>query len=224
MFISRSESSLFPKEILNRELNDRLLSVFLRLEADSWLIKEIKRLKNNQYNKWNLPKALLWVGDRKPGSYLEIGTRRGRSICCLISSSLDTRCTSMDLWISNYSNVPNPGPDFVFKEMKKFGYKHPVRFISGDSAKTMAVLEKEEAKFDVITVDGNHTYAGAKLDLYRSSKLLNDGGVMVMDDLTHPDHMVLKKLWFEFKKDHPAWVFYEILDPAGCGVGFKYGN
>ena len=76
----------------------------------------------------------------KPRSYLEIGVRRGRSVCAVASRANDCDIAMFDMWIDNYAGMDNPGPDFVREELAKVGYRGKAEFHNGKSAKDAARL------------------------------------------------------------------------------------
>ena len=59
----------------------------------------------------------------KVENYMEIGVRRGRSLCMLASQQKEANLYGFDMWIEDYHDSPNPGPDFVKKELEKEGKK-----------------------------------------------------------------------------------------------------
>ena len=64
----------------------------------------------------------------KPRSYLEIGARRGRSVCAVTSRAPDCDIAIFDMWIENYAGMDNPGPDFVREELAKVGHRGKAEF------------------------------------------------------------------------------------------------
>ena len=157
----------------------------------------------------------------KISNYLEIGVRRGRSMCVLASQSKQADFYGFDLWIENYTGVDNPGPDFVRKELSKFEYQGNLTFIDGDSKKTIPNFFRENPNlyFDVITVDGDHSLYGAKIDILNVIKKLKIGGILVFDDISSHEHPYLYDLWKKIikkRKNFYSWEFSEL----GLGVAF----
>lgn len=58
-------------------------------------------------------------------------------------------------------------------------YKGRFEFIEGRSEK---VLPRLRRKFDLIYIDGDHSYEGCKADIINSMRLLADKGVIILDD------------------------------------------
>ena len=84
-----------------------------------------------------MKEEILLCKNIKIGNYLEIGVRRGRSMCVLASQANEANFYGFDLWIKNYTGSENPGPDFVRSELNKFNFKGNLNFIDGDSKKTI---------------------------------------------------------------------------------------
>lgn len=142
-----------------------------------------------------------------PKNYLEIGTRRGHSLC-LAACSAPARfeAYSFDLWTPEYAGEPNPGPDLVGKELAKFGFQGTFNAFQGDSRKTVPEFfanPNHPQYFDVIYVDGDHTDEGALIDLENTIPHLAPGGFLLFDDITHPQHLTLLKVWKDFVVRHP---------------------
>ena len=133
----------------------------------------------------------------QPENYLEIGVRRGRSICAVVSASPRTHVYAFDMWQPGYANNENPGPDLVRRETRKVGFEGPLEFIDGDSHRTVpAFLARNPSlTFDLITVDGDHSLDGAWDDLRNVTPRLRVGGVLVFDDTANPYTPGLDAVW-----------------------------
>jgi predicted O-methyltransferase YrrM len=79
--------------------------------------------------------------------------------------------------------------------------------------------EKAEA-FDLVLVDGDHSYEGGMADLVNVWPLVKPGGCVVFHDITHPAHPDLMQCFDEFVAKHKAP--HEIItDGYGLGVAWK---
>lgn len=159
----------------------------------------------------------------KPTSYLEIGVRRGRSMAMVAASNPDCSILGADIWVENYANMSNPGPDFVNNEMKKIGYHSQVEFLNGDSHATIPVYlhEHPEVFFDMITVDGDHSEKGAILDIMTVIPRLKIGGVIIFDGIVHPSHPYLANVWkkcIKTDKRFSTWEFTELGYGVAAGI------
>ena len=106
------------------------------------------------------------------------------SMAVVASRHPHARIVGFDRWIPNYVGMENPGPEFVQKELECVGYQEKVEFITGDSKKTVPAYFRQhpDAYFDVITVDGDHSAHGARVDLRHVIPRLKIGGFLVFDD------------------------------------------
>lgn len=154
----------------------------------------------------------------QPSSYLEIGVRRGRSMAVVVTQSPDVAVWGLDLWVPNYAGMANLGPEFVRNEMQRLGHRGPLELISGDSRHTLPSLldSQPELQFDIVTVDGDHSAEGARLDLRTAMTRVRPGGVILFDDVGHPLHADLAACWRDTVAADPAFH-------TGSYTGLGYG-
>jgi predicted O-methyltransferase YrrM len=176
---------------------------------------------------WDLACALRQIAaGTEARAYLEIGTRKGKSMAMVARERPEATIYGFDLWMSPYSGDDNPGPDFVRAEMARVGYRGALEFFDGDSAVTLPAFRARhpELRFDLITVDGDHSDEGAWGDLTAAVALLAPGGFLVFDDLLHPAHTLLG-VWRTFQETHGELLeFVENLeDHNGTGVARRRG-
>jgi predicted O-methyltransferase YrrM len=74
-------------------------------------------------------------------------------------------------------------------------------------------------KFDLITVDGDHSAEGATKDLEDVIPYLSVGGVLVFDDISHPQHRYLLDVWKSVISKHNNLTDYCFTE-IGYGVAF----
>jgi predicted O-methyltransferase YrrM len=154
-----------------------------------------------------------------PAAYLELGVRRGRSMAVVAAAAPECAIVGVDLWQEGYAGMENPGPDLVRGELANVGHRGPLELLSGDSHDLLPRLfaERPDATFDLVTVDGDHSAAGAERDLRDVLPHLRTGGVLVFDDVRHPLHPELNDVWrrvVESDRRYAAWRF----DGLGFGV------
>ena len=156
-----------------------------------------------------------------PKRYLEIGVRRGRSVAAVVSANPECALVMFDMWVEGYAGMENPGPDFVRQELKRIGHCGDMEFIDGDSHVTVPLYlaRNPDESFDLITVDGDHTPEGAVKDLCDVLPRLKIGGAIVFDDVCHPIHPELGKVWHDVVASDPRYSAFTYAD-CGYGVGF----
>jgi predicted O-methyltransferase YrrM len=161
----------------------------------------------------------------QPANYLEIGTRRGRSLAQVAAASLNSDIYSFDIWVKDYAGSENPGPDFVAGELHKVGYTKKPIFINGNSHETLPEFfaQNPGMMFDLICVDGDHERMGARQDLVDVLPHLNIGGAIVFDDIIHPYHRYLRDVWHEAAELDQGLLTYEHMDTfPGVAIGVRF--
>jgi hypothetical protein len=157
----------------------------------------------------------------QPKNYLEIGVRRGRTLCCAVEGCSTVNLFAFDMWMSNYAGMENPGPEFVKSEVKRHGHQGQLNFCDGNSQETIPQFfaQNPDLMFDMVTVDGDHSDEGARLDLRNVLPRIALGGILIFDDITHPKHLYLLQVWLEEVKSNLDFQTYEYTD-SGYGVAF----
>ncbi|MDR3044980.1 MAG: class I SAM-dependent methyltransferase [Desulfovibrio sp.] len=154
-------------------------------------------------------------------SYLEIGVRRGRSLAMVLDRRPSADVVGFDLWLRDYAGMENPGPDYVAAQMAQLGHKGGLRFVTGDSARTVPAhfAAHPDATYDLITVDGDHGPEGALRDLATVLPRLRIGGAIVFDDISHPELGYLRGIWQRVVQSQPNMSCH-VFDETGYGVAF----
>jgi hypothetical protein len=221
----------FKQELISSENIKYLIEHFKKLSPDSYL-EFLSRFYQKGIDKF----GDNWVyGDINTvlcgicrnvniKSYMEIGVRRGRSLSVVASLKPEIDLSCFDMWIENYANMENPGPDFVKKELGNIGYKGNIEFKDGNSQQTVPEYfsQNPDKYFDLITVDGDHSPKGATLDLRNVIPHLAIGGFLVFDDICSPYHSYLQGVWEKEVKNSDRFKSFEFSDCGlGVGVGIK---
>ena len=158
-----------------------------------------------------------------PRRYLEIGVRRGRSLAVVACAEAGVNIVGFDLWMADYAGMQNPGPTWVSEELARLGHLGHLELVEGDSLATVPryLSRDRDLFFDLITVDGDHSYLGASLDLKHVLPRLAVGGAVVFDDIVHPKHPWLAKVWDRYVASQArfdAWQFTALGFGVGIGV------
>lgn len=169
---------------------------------------------------WDLHDALASICDwLQPKSYLEVGVDGGRSVETVIwhSSGLE-RVVLCDIWNPEYCGHGHRNCEHVRARLERLKYAGAVEFLNGDSHLLLPQLQAA-LTFDLITVDGDHSAEGGFLDLRDCWPHLNAGGVLVMDDVNHPNYPWLGAVADDFALAH-AQDALQLAEASGkiCNV------
>lgn len=153
-----------------------------------------------------------------PRDYLEIGVRTGRSLAVAAHFAPQCELLGVDLWEQGYADMPNPGPAFVERQLELAGAGRRATLLSGDSHDLLPKLFRDQPAlaFDIVTVDGDHSTRGAKMDLEAVLPSVRIGGCVLFDDIAHPAHPGLARLWRDMTHNS-RWSTWE-FDDVGYGV------
>ncbi len=121
---------------------------------------------------------------RRPRTYLEIGTRFGYSTVAVAAGAPELRrVVSCDL--QAYDNpYALPSQEIAERNLRAAGFQGETRFLVEDSRRLPGLLAGE--RFDLILVDGDHSYEGCLTDMENCYELLSPGGILMVDDLDMP--------------------------------------
>ena len=119
---------------------------------------------------------------------LEIGTYTGISLINIVKLIPNSIGFGVDKW-SNYNeiklleNIDELKVESSFyKNIKMEGLEERVKGIKGDSADVLFKMIQNVDFFDFIYVDGSHLAFDCYLDLVQAWKILNQGGLLAIDD------------------------------------------
>ena len=138
--------------------------------------------------------------------YLEIGVAQGKHMLEILRDK-NVRYVGVDRWECvplkhEHNKMRNWDTqekwDEVYKSVlqKVEPYKNRASIIRGNSVDVVPTLVN---KFDIIYVDGDHSYEGAKKDLELALTKLKENGVIKVDDLHYSD---VKKAFKEFVEEN----------------------
>jgi hypothetical protein len=145
-------------------------------------------------------------------TYLEIGVRRGYSMA-MVGYNSDVTIHGIDPWIANYGGAPNPGPEFVKQQMKRVNHTGELVLFSNYSN---VVLPDLPDNYDLITIDGDHSYEGAMYDL---RQCINKFNLFLLIDDIDIDKDV-RQAWLDIQKEYPDFYYHE-FDMVGVVLSEK---
>ena len=167
-----------------------------------------------------------FVAQHKPKVVGEIGLKDGGNTLLFLRALPDVETMiSLDILVHNEGRIRSltrPGQRFVCIE----GDTH--------SRKVRRKLERtlRGQRFDMLFIDGDHSYEGVKQDHKEYKSLVRDGGLIAFHDIV-PDHRGAQgyehtgncyaggvhRYWAEFKDQYTHWEFVESWDQNGFGIG-----
>lgn len=175
---------------------------------------------------WNNHVALAFLARMlSPVNYLEVGVRTGGSLVQVLYNGDPRQAVAVDRWAGSYAGMPNT-LDFTKQQIadvrRRAGNRTRLRFIRGNSHRELKRLISEKSRFDLITIDGDHTREGAWEDLEDAVSLLGARGAIVFDDIIHPSHRDLFTLCHRLKLRYPEFsVLLNTEQDNGCAIFLK---
>ena len=126
--------------------------------------------------------ALLYrlARDAQNGPFVEIGRFKGGSTLTFAAALPDRiELWSYDLHVALRPDMPGDQLDAeLTAALERYGLAHKVHLVVGDSRK----VEPPAAQIELLFVDGDHSYAGAKADYERWNELVQPGGHLLFHD------------------------------------------
>ena len=149
------------------------------------------------------------IQEARPKRILEIGSWQGFSAIAFLEESkslgIEAEITCVDTWLGSIEhwldkkpgsewslaamNVKNGEPTFIEdfrKNVREAGFAGQVTTLRAPSEVGLRYLSKLKKSFDLIFIDGDHSYAAVASDLRLSKKLLAKGGTLSGDDWNWP--------------------------------------
>lgn len=160
----------------------------------------------------NSMKMLNLIFKGKQNNILEIGSHEGRSATWMLENLCDVEgstFTSIDPYLESDTTCDVKSNTYqIFQDNIRQcdNYSKFNQFVDYSGIILPQLLEKGK-QYNIIYIDGSHTYADVMKDLLYSDKLLKPLGVMVIDDVgTNTNgYLDLKRAFHEFMRDHPNY-------------------
>lgn len=168
-----------------------------------------------------LAEFLSIVHEAEPKRILEIGRWTGGMLWALAQVAPDDAVLV---------SVENGEYDLTHVELKQEGIGRPgqrVEFIDGDSHAHETLYKVIDAvggeRFDLVFIDGDHSYAGVKEDWVMYSPLVRMGGLVAFHDIAeHPTNFECEvdQLWSQLRDRLPTReILAKELEDNTCGIG-----
>jgi len=136
---------------------------------------------------------------------LEIGTFRGGT-SFLFYKLLGANVTTIDLKI----------PIFL-RLILSYKSNGKIRLIQGDSHDKETLKKVSDRKYDLLFIDGDHSYEGIKKDFEMYSPLVREGGIVAFHDILSEEGVF--KFWSEIKNMHESQEIINNVKKKPLGIG-----
>jgi hypothetical protein len=145
--------------------------------------------------------AMMIARQKAHPTYLEVGIFGGGTInfvrSMVAESGRKLQCTGVDLFedfriVGDNTHVTGT---YLMADVQEY-LGSDIRLIKGNSDDVLPALKSAGEKFDMIFVDGNHTYEGCKRDYENSLELLADDGYIAFHNSSgfhHPDWTIYNR-------------------------------
>jgi predicted O-methyltransferase YrrM len=151
----------------------------------------------------------------KPKRYFEIGSQGGFSASVIACASQETELFLFDCPGCGYGG---------FSESTKYLEEHMGRFalnrhhIAYGPSQNMFEIMKTNAPYDMLYIDGDHSYGGAKSDWDMVKQLAAMNAKILIDDITHIAHAEELNRLFDEMVIETGCRFEKLKEETGIGV------
>jgi hypothetical protein len=134
------------------------------------------------------------LADTKPKdlNFLEIGVFRGQTLALMRTLKPQAKITGITPLDSTDGHWESDYEADIKKIHEDFKLKQP-KIIKGLSTDPEVITEASKQTYDILYIDGGHSYEVAKSDVYQYSSFVKVGGYLVIDDCANkynlPDGM-----------------------------------
>jgi predicted O-methyltransferase YrrM len=175
----------------------------------------IKKNMQWYHNEEEIRKVAEFISKTKGKLYLEIGVRDGAALC-YFSNYLSDDC----ILIGIDGNKDSFNHHIVHSLLKK---NQIVKFIQGRSGSIETVLEVTKLSnygyFDVVFVDGGHTYDEVRNDFQIYIHRVTKDGILIFHDIFCEECPDVGLFWTELKNNNKGlYEFHEIQGSKGFGI------
>jgi predicted O-methyltransferase YrrM len=144
-------------------------------------------------------------------SYLNVGIGNGGSF--MVESYIQSnckRCVAVDnTSYGKFTNINNINARLTWL---KENTDKSIEFFNMNSSD---FFKSNTEKFDIIFIDGDHTYNGVKQDYENALNFINNGGYIIFHDIGSAQCEGVVRIWNEIKNENSK----EFIFSTVCGIG-----
>lgn len=179
----------------------RIICDYFKLIIDRLFSKTKKKELETNINLGRMENLLIHIDNFSPSSILEIGVWRGENALNMIGAastgSAHVEYVGVDLFedLASQTNLEREAslwPESKENVFKKLSNSYPaahIELIPGYSKDTLPTLIGR--KFQLIFIDGGHSYETVLNDWINALKLISNDGFIFFDDYTNIDATIL---------------------------------
>ena len=162
----------------------------------------------------------------KPKTVIELGTHYGCSFFAMCQSVKDNQLDSELYAVDTWEGDPQAG--FYGNEVWDTVIATKHKYFEGQNTVFMKMLFNEAVKkfsdetFDLIHIDGLHTYEAVSEDFHNWLPKLKKDGVILFHDVDSEKKYGTNVFWEETKQKYPC--FFEFSHSWGLGILFPKGS
>jgi predicted O-methyltransferase YrrM len=154
---------------------------------------------------------LLFLKNQKAETYLNIGIGKGGSF---ITEVYIQETLKKAVAIDNASYYGSD-QQLAIDENLMWLKKNTTAEVEFNNIDSFEYLTNCKEKFDIIFIDGDHSYEGVRKDYDNSLPLLNNDGYIIFHDITSKGCPGVVRIWNEIKNEKSI----EFVDSDTCGIG-----
>ena len=207
-------------EVTTTKVQEYIAGIFPERSQSDWAelneIAKLTALRRDPYggffisNYWRGPMLYSLVRKLKPSFILELGTGRGYGAFCmakaLVDGDIDGKLLTVDRtpgdarydWAyvnqAQENEIRNISLNDFWSSFLPASLNERIEFRCGDTASTHKMFANLERKFDLVFIDGDHSYYGVALDFLSAHSISARNAVFVFDDYSAASGYGIRKL------------------------------